>query len=68
MKPLFWNFHLRHMCRQQDLFERDVRIFGTGFLLQVERRKWNPMRYIFGVNKLRRLHPMHVLVKTYSSN
>ena len=43
---------------------QDMLMFGTGYIEMVERRWYNPLRYICGLQKFRRLNLMHVCIYT----
>lgn len=35
----------------------DAMVYGTGRVMTIERKRWNPLRYVLGIEKVKRLDP-----------
>lgn len=54
--------------RQRNKIEYDIVVFGTSFIYMTDRSKFNPMRYILGRIKIKRIDPRKMLIKRYGDN
>ena len=44
--------------RQETYAAMDAMIYGTSYIHRTDRKWYNPMRYILGIEKLKRLDPI----------
>lgn len=46
----------------EQLFAKDIIEYGAAFELRRERAVWNPLRWMLGKTKRKRINPAHLIV------
>jgi len=43
---------------------RDRILYGTSTIIFIERSKFNPLRYLMGISKVKRINPSKIYIKS----